>query len=277
MSDRYGEMFRRLARRDEGAFVPFVMLGDPDPVTSESILRTLVAAGADAVEVGIPFSDPVADGPVVQAAAIRSLSAGTRQRDCWRLIARLRREAPRLPIGILAYANPVFRNGPVHFCKEAAAAGADAVLIADLPLAEAGEMREAAVHAGLHPVFILPPNADDALIRAVAGASGGFTYVTSRAGVTGADRTLRREQATSLRRLRQLGAAPPLLGFGISRPSHVRAALQMGARGAISGSAVLSRIADHRADEPGMLESLGRFVTAMKRATLPQQPPAHRR
>ncbi len=264
---RYQAMFTRLGAAREGAFIPFTVLGDPEPDTSLAIVRALVGAGADALEVGLPFSDPIADGPVLQAAATRALRAGVRRAACWTILRAIRSEHPDLPVGLLVYANLVCHQDPARFYAEARAAGADSVLVADLPLAEAGPIAGCARASGIAPVFIAPPNADDARLTAIAAAGSGYTYVTSRDGVTGADHELERKQATLIARLRQLGAPPPVLGFGIATPEHVRAALAMGAAGAISGSAVVRRIAE-RLDRPAEIApAVARFVADMKDAT----------
>jgi tryptophan synthase alpha chain len=252
-------MFARLRSSREGAFIPFAMLGDPDPGRSLAALRALAEAGADALELGLPFSDPVADGPVIQAAAARALAAGVRQADCWRIVAEVRREFPALPIGLLVYANLVCHREPALFYEAAAAAGVDSVLVADLPVLESGPVAAAARAQGIAPVFIAPPNADEARLGAIAVAGEGYTYVTSREGVTGADERLRRDQSDLIATLTRHGAPPPILGFGIATPDHVRAALAMGATGAISGSAVVKRMVGG--------EDVGAFVRAMKAAT----------
>jgi tryptophan synthase alpha chain len=256
---RYARMFERLAQAGEGAFIPFTMLGDPDPAGSLQVVRALVTAGADALELGLPFSDPIADGPVIQAAATRALAAGVRRRDCWQIVRTIRSEFSELPIGLLVYANLVCHHDPAEFYAQAADAGVDSVLVADLPVAESGPVSQAARASGIAPVFIAPPNADDARLRAIAEAGDAYTYVTSREGVTGADQRLQRDQTALIASLKALGAPPPVLGFGISNPAQVREGLRMGAVGVISGSAVVRRVA-----EGG---DVGRFVREMKQAT----------
>lgn len=266
MSARYDAMFRRVAAERRGAFIPFAMLGDPDLPRSLALVRTLAAAGADALELGLPFSDPVADGPVIQAAATRALAAGITRDDCWAIVRAVRAGHPDLPIGLLVYANLVFHHGPDPFYEAAAAAGVDSVLVADLPVREAAPFRDAARRAGIAPVFIAPPNADRNRLAAIAAAGEGYTYVTSREGVTGADDHLARDQGALMAALRELGAPPPVLGFGIAHPEQVRAAMAMGAQGAISGSAVV-RLACEGGDVAG-------FVARMKAATSAATPPA---
>jgi tryptophan synthase alpha chain len=267
VGSRYDALFTRLSARGEGAFIPFVTLGDPDARQSLAFVGALVEAGADALELGLPFSDPIADGPVLQAAAQRAIRAGVRRADGWRIIAAVRATYPELPIGLLVYANLVCHHDPAEFYGQAADAGVDSVLVADLPLMESGPVAEAARAAGIAPVYIAPPNADEVRLRAIAAAGSGYTYVTSREGVTGADTALRDGPAGVIARLHALAAPPPVLGFGISSPGQVRAALAMGAAGAISGSAVVQRIADHLGDEAATTAALAGFVRDMKAAT----------
>jgi tryptophan synthase alpha chain len=269
---RYARLFESLAGKGEGAFVPFAVLGDPDPERSLDVVRTFARSGADAVELGIPFSDPVADGPAVQAADLRALSTGTRVSDAWRIVAAVRDEFPELPIGLLVYANLVLHRGAESFYSKAADAGVDSVLIADLPLLESEPVEAVAAAHGIAPVLIAPPNAAEERLRSIAGRSRGYVYVTTRPGVTGAETAgLRDDAAHVIRRIRAAATdvAPPLLGFGIGRPEHVRQALEMGAAGAISGSAIVSRLARHdrvdRFDE--LLVEIGEFVRSMKAAT----------
>lgn len=256
---RYATMFQRLGESNQGAFIPFAMLGDPDPVRSLQLVRVLARAGADALELGLPFSDPVADGPVIQAAASRALAAGVRRADCWGIVDAIRGEFPDLPIGLLVYANLVCHRAPAEFYDEAAEVGVDSVLVADLPVLESAPVSAAARAAGVAPVFIAPPNADDARLAAIAAAGEAYTYVTSREGVTGTDERLHQGQSGLIAKLKALGAPPPVLGFGIATPEHVRTALAMGAAGAISGSAVV-RLAAEGGD-------VADFVRKMKAAT----------
>lgn len=266
---RYQRMFAALRKRGDGAFVPFLVLGDPDPVTSLELVRTLAGNGADALELGLAFSDPIADGPVIQAAATRALTAGMTLAAAWRTIATLRKEHPDLPIGLLVYSNLVMQDGPAAFYQAAAEAGVDSVLVADAPLLEAASLAEAARAQGIAPVLIAPPNADDARLAAIARASAGYVYVVSRPGVTGSDDQLREDSRRLFERLAAAGGPPALLGFGIGRPEQVREALALGAAGAISGSAVVRHVAERPTGGPDLLEAVGRFVREMKAATRP--------
>jgi tryptophan synthase alpha chain len=265
-ASRYRTMFADLGRRHEGAFVPFLVLGDPDPAASLELVRALVRGGADALELGIPFSDPIADGPVIQAASARALARGVTIADAWQILATVRRESPGIPIGLLVYANLVLHAGADAFFARAAEAGVDSVLVADVPMLENAALAESARVHGIAPVCIAPPNADDRRLAAIAQESEGYVYVTSRPGVTGADETLRDEAGQLIRRLGDLGSAPAMLGFGIASPAQVRGALALGAAGAISGSAVVRHIERHPPGPP-LYAAVEEFTRQMKAAT----------
>ncbi len=264
---RYDTMFARLDQERCGAFVPFVTLGDPNLEQSLALLRMLVASGADALEVGIPFSDPVADGPVIQAASQRALAQGVRPKDCWNLLAQIRKENADIPMGLLVYANLVVRDGMDLFYQRAADAGADSVLVADVPSAEAAPFAKSARAHGICPVLIGTPNANKDRLRQIAQLCDGYVYVVTRPGVTGVDQEVHLPPEHLLAVLKEVGAPPAMLGFGISSPKQVRAALKCGAAGAISGSAVVRHI-EENLDAPGvMLHEIGDFVRKMKAAT----------
>jgi len=251
--------YDRIFGRNEGVFGAFVMLGDPDLAASAAILDELVAGGADMIEVGIPFSDPIADGPVIQAAAVRALGAGVRPADCFALLRALRARHPDVPVGILTYANLVLARGRDAFYRAAREAGADSVLAADVPLIEAAPFVAAARAWGIAPVLIAAANTPPERLRRIARLGAGYTYCVARPGVTGADEKVRFDHREMLDILRAAGAPPPVFGFGIARPDHVRAALEAGAAGVISGSAIVERVARG--------EPVRGFVEAMKAAT----------
>lgn len=267
MSNRYQATFSALKAQQKGAFVPFVTIGDPGLELSLKIIQTLVDNGADALELGFPFSDPLADGPVIQGANLRALAAGTKPKDCFELIAKVRAQHPDLPIGLLLYANLVFANGIDAFYAKAQAAGVDSVLIADVPVEESAPFSQAAKAHGIAPIFIAPPNADADTLKLVSDSGEGYTYLLSRAGVTGTESKAGQPIETILAQLAEFNAPPPLLGFGIAEPEQVRDAISAGAAGAISGSAVVKIIEAHQHDEATLLAKLAAFTTAMKAAT----------
>jgi tryptophan synthase alpha chain len=258
---RYAAMFERSRAHGEGVLGAFLMLGDPDPASFDAYLDALVDGGADMVEVGIPFSDPIADGPLIQAAASRALAAGVRTADCLAMVARFRARHPQVPVGILTYANIVAARGIDRFAAELADAGADSLLVADVPSLEAAPYAQAARAAGIDLVMIAAPNTPAATIGRIACLSSGYTYCVARPGVTGADTDLQLDHRDLFDELAAAGAAPPVLGFGIARPDHVAQALCHGAAGVICGSALVERVA--RGDEPGELAA---FVAELKAA-----------
>ena len=257
---RYAAMFDRCVSAGEGAFGAFLMLGDPDSATSLALLDALVDGGADMVELGIPFSDPVADGPVIQAAALRALRAGVRTKQCLDLIGQFRSRHPDIPVGILTYANIVAARGIATFCSELAAVGADSLLVADVPSLEAAPYVAAAGGAGLDLVMIAAPNTPAPTLARIAALSSGYTYCVARAGVTGADAELSLDHRELFAALREAEAPPSVLGFGISSPDQVREALASGAAGVISGSAIVAKVSEGP-------DAVRDFVGAMKAAT----------
>lgn len=270
ISDRFEKRFAELSAKGEGAFVPFVNLCDPDSDTSEAVIEALVAGGADALELGIPFSDPCADGPVIQASAGRALAAGSTTEKCLAVLSRVRTRHPDLPMSLMLYINLVMAPGIENFFKKAAAAGADAVLIPDLPISmrkAEPEWDRAAAQAGINLIAIAPPKADGEILKSIAAVSTGYVYLLSRAGITGTDKVAERPKVEEIEALRSAGSAPLLLGFGISEPAHVRSAIEAGADGAISGSAVVKIIDQNLADKSKMLQELTAFAATMKAAT----------
>ena len=262
--NRYDEMFDRLRGRGEGAFGGFLMLGDPDPATSLLLLDAMVAGGADMIEVGIPFSDPIADGPVIQAAAVRALDVGVTPAVCFELLTAFRARHPRIPVGLLTYANLVLARGREGFYRRCAAAGVDSVLVADVPAAEAEPFAGAARDHGVDPVLIAAANTPPETLKRIADLSRGYVYCVSRAGVTGADRAMDAGHERLFEALAAAGAPPAVLGFGVSSPEHVRTALKAGAAGVISGSAIVRLV------EAGS-EAVRAFVAGLKAATVQKE------
>lgn len=267
MSNRYQQCFAALEANNEGAFVPFVTIGDPNIELSEAIIRTLIDNGADALELGIPFSDPIADGPVIQKASIRALQSGVNTEQCFALLARIRKDYPDIPIGLLLYSNLVVGKGIQDFYQQASAAGVDSVLIADVPVIESEPFIDAAKENNISPIFIATPNADPETLKLVAELGDGYTYLLSRAGVTGTDVKAGMPVDSILAKLRDFDAPPPLLGFGISNPEQVKQAIDSGAAGAISGSAVVRIIEENLDNEAELKAAIAKFLRSMKTTT----------
>lgn len=269
---RYEKLFSNLAARNEGAFVPFIMLSDPNPDTALNIVRAAVAGGADALELGVPFSDPVADGPTIQASHIRALEGGATVDSAIAQIRQIRAEFPDLPIGMLIYGNVPFTRGLETFYSEFQEAGADSILLPDVPVREGAPFVAAADKAGIDPIFIAPAQASEQTLQGVAQYSRGYIYAISRDGVTGTEKESEtRGLVDVVNNVKRFGGAPILLGFGISTPQHVADAISAGAAGAITGSA-LTKIVDAHLDEnnkptEGLASAVTDFVSKMKAAT----------
>lgn len=265
--ERYNQLFERLNNLNQGAFVPFVTLGDPDAELSLKIVDALIEGGADALEIGIPFSDPLADGPTIQNANLRAFKSEITPTICFELLSRIRAKHPTMPIGLLVYANLVFTNGIENFYIRCQKAGVDSVLVADVPMSESKPFREAALAHNIAPIFICPPNGDDALLQQIGEHSRGYTYLLSRAGVTGTEQRAQMPLTHLVDKLKQYHAAPALQGFGISEPAQVTEAIENGAAGTISGSAVVKIIENNLEMPDVMLKKLTEFVIKMKAAT----------
>jgi tryptophan synthase alpha chain len=243
---RLAETFTRLRSEKRGGLVTYVTAGDPDAGTSEQIMLALAAGGADVIEVGVPFSDPLADGPVIQRASERALAAGMTLRGVLDLVTRVRARI-ETPIVLFTYANPVVRMDPQVFTATAKAAGVDGVLILDYPVEEAEPLRAPLMAAGLDPIFLISPTTTDDRIRRSSELGAGFLYVISRLGVTGARDEMAADAGELLARVKRHATLPVALGFGISRPEHVAAACRH-ADAAVVGSALVSVVAEHGAN-----------------------------
>ena len=243
---RIDAAFDRLRAARGPGLVTYVTAGDPDGDTSARILIALAQAGADVLEVGVPFSDPLADGPVIQRAIERALVAGMTLRGTLDLV-RTVRAAVQTPIVLFTYANPVARMDAAVFARTAADAGVDGVLILDLPVEEAEPLRTVMLDAGLDPIFLISPTTSDERIRRSNALGRGFLYVISRLGVTGARDAMSADADGLMARVRMHSTLPIALGFGISRPEHVAAACAS-ADAAVVGSALVSVIAEHGRD-----------------------------
>ncbi len=267
MNNRYKNKFRDLKEHNQGAFVPFVTLCDPNFDLSLKIIRCLIENGADALELGLPFSDPVADGPVIQKASIRALGSGATTSKCFELIKIIRQQYQEIPIGLLLYSNLVISNSIGNFYQAANNAGVDSILIADVPIIESAPFIAEAKKHSIQPIFIAPPNASQKVLKQIAKLGHGYTYLLSRSGITGTDVKAEMPIENILTSLKSYNAAPSLLGFGISGIEQVKEAIGLGVDGVISGSAVVKIIQDNLEDETQLLNQLGVFIANMKTAT----------
>jgi tryptophan synthase alpha chain len=260
---RIGECFAALAHRGRAALVPFLTAGDPDLETTQELALAAEAGGADLLEIGVPFSDPMADGPTLQRAYERALRAGTTLPRILELVGRIRRRS-ELPIVLFGYYNPFLRYGVERFAHDARAAGADGVLCVDLPPEEAGELKAATDASGLDLVFLLAPTSGPDRIRKVTAVSRGFVYVVSVTGVTGARARLPEEVPRVVGRVKARTTLPVAVGFGIGVPAQA-AWVASFADAAVVGSALAALIEGH-ADSASLAARVEGFVRELKDA-----------
>lgn len=258
--NRIARAFETLGEKDEKALITFITAGDPDLHTTKELIFALEGAGADIIELGIPFSDPMADGPTIQASSERAIKAGTHLADVLALVKEVRKKS-EIPIVLFGYYNPVFKFGLKRFARGSHAAGADGVLIVDLPAEEAGELKDELDREAIDLIFLLTPTSTDERIRLISGKASGFIYFISVTGVTGARKGLSADVHGYVKRVKRFTDLPVGVGFGISNPAQAKEAC-MNADGVIVGSAIVNLIAKNG---PDLLKEVGGFVSGLKR------------
>jgi len=266
MGNRIDEAFKKAKKENRAAFMPFITAGDPDLETTAALIEEVARRGADILELGVPFSDPVADGPTIQASFVRALDGGASVRDIFAMLREVRTRC-ELPILTMVSFSIVSRIGPGAYFARAAEAGVDGVIIPDLPADEGRRVASQARREKLHPVFLVAPTTHEKRMRQIARLSRGFIYYVSVAGTTGARDELPADLADHIRRLKSITRKPIAVGFGIARPEHVHAVAQH-ADGAIVGSAIVKKIASlagRRRDE--LVGAVGDFVADLAAGT----------
>jgi tryptophan synthase alpha chain len=257
---RIRDTFGELKRSRRGGFIPFITAGDPDLATSELLLIELAAAGADIIELGVPFSDPVADGEVIQRASERSLRNGVTLKDALRCVARARQRID-VPIVLFSYFNPLLQFGQRRLASEAEQAGIDAVLVTDLIPDEAQSWTEALYQHGLDAIFLVAPTTSDERLARIAQEARGFIYAVARAGVTGARDKITHDAEILVKRVRAVSDLPVAVGFGISTAEQVRAVWRF-ADAAVVGSAIVREI-EKLAASPNLVSRIGEFARSL--------------
>lgn len=264
--NRIDDTFARLKAKGEKALIAYLMAGDPSLQETEQLVQSLERAGADLIELGVPFSDPIADGPVIQQAAERALRSGTSLRKILDSVRSLRRKT-QIPLVLMAYYNTIRAMGEAAFCREAVEAGVDGLIVPDMPPEEAGPLRPAADESGLRLIFLLAPTSTAARRAAVARAAGGFVYYVSLTGITGAKLTDLGDVERNVMRIKQVSALPVAVGFGVATPEDAAKVARL-ADGVIVGSAIVKAIHDRHQDAQ-MTERVGDFVRSLKHAIAP--------
>ncbi len=258
---RIADVFAAKKKQNKAALIPFVTAGDPSLAHTAELVVEMERQGADIIELGVPFSDPLADGPTIQAASQRALAYGVRLEDVIEFVSGLRRET-QVPLLLMTYYNPVYQHGLKRTAQKAAQAGIDGFIIPDLPPEEAEEWKKEADMAGLDTIFLLAPTSDMARIKKVIGLSSGFIYYVSVTGITGARDRLPDDLLAKLELIKKHASIPVAVGFGISTPEQV-AMIAPHADGIIVGSAIVNLIAKH-AEDPQLVPVVGRFVAHLK-------------
>jgi tryptophan synthase alpha chain len=259
---RIGEVLRML---DRPAFIAYLVAGDPDMAVFLAAARAVMDGGADILELGMPFSDPVADGPTIQRAHTRALEGGMTVNGYFEAVGEIRRVSA-IPLVLMVYCNIVHRRGIGRFYREAAEAGADGILIVDMPPEEGEYAIAAARENDLDQIFLVAPSTSEERLDLIAGSGSGFLYLTSLLGVTGARERLSGEVSQLLARVRPRTRLPLAMGFGISRPEHAVALRAAGADGIIVGSALVDLVEKHIRDPDGMAREIREFVARMREA-----------
>ena len=269
MTSKLDHTFATLRQRGEKALIAYVMAGDPSLQDTEQIVVELEQAGADIIELGVPFSDPIADGPVIQRAAERALRSGTSLRTILPMVARLRART-QIPLVLMAYYNTIHAFGPEQFCHEAALAGVDGLIMPDMPPDEAGPLRGPAAAAGLQLIFLLAPTSTAERRTFVARQSQGFVYYVSLTGITGAKLLSVADVGKNVEKIRKVTHVPVAVGFGVATPEDAAKVAAI-ADGVIVGSAIVKLIAAHQ-QKPEMVKHVGEFVRSLKNAMRAAQP-----
>src|SRR5881394_3185990 len=257
---RIRETFASLKRSGRGGFIPFITAGDPDLATTELLLIELAAVGADIIELGIPFSDPVADGKVIQRASERALRNSVTLKDALTCVGRAR-ERIDVPVVLFSYFNPLLQFGTDRLANEAKQAGIDAVLVTDLIPEEARSWAEALYQHELDPIFLVAPTTSDERLARIAQQARGFIYAVSRAGVTGARDQMTSDAEALVKRVRAVSDLPVAVGFGVSTPEQVREVWRF-ADAAVVGSAIVRDI-EKLANSPDLVNRVGQFARSL--------------
>ena len=261
----YKQVFSELSKQKRAALIPFFVIGDPDFDTNVRIVKTAIDAGADILELGVPFSDPIADGPTIQKADIRARNAGMSVAKALEFV-RLLRDYSDIPIGLLMYYNLIYQYGTEKFFSDFHQAGVNSVLVADLSIDDADEIIAPAGSAGLDTVFMVTPNTTHERMKTIASKTTGFIYTVSLLGVTGSREKLSDELCGLVDRLKKLTDVPVCVGFGISRPEHAATVASAGADGVIIGSKIVELIERNLSNREKMLAEISTLINDVKSA-----------
>ena len=260
--------FQNAKAQGNGALIGYIMAGDPNPELTPQIADALISGGVDVLELGLPFSDPVADGPTIQAASVRALAAGTTPMKVLEIAKEIKSKHD-VPVVVMTYYNPMFRIGLDKFCRSAKECMVDGFIVPDLPVEEAADYKKAAKAHGLDTIFLAAPSTTNERLTRIVDFSSGFLYLVSHYGVTGTKTTVEDSTVQLIKRVLPFtaGKIPLAVGFGISTPQHVQKIIQAGADAAIVGSAFINTITKNQGNEDLMLKGLKATASSLKAAT----------
>jgi tryptophan synthase alpha chain len=261
------KVFQKLKAQGDGALVGYVTGGDPEPRLTPKIAEALITGGVDVLELGIPFSDPIADGPTIQAASLRALQAGTTPKMVLDMAEEIKKRHD-IPIAVMTYYNPVYRMGLDKFFRLAGCSGVDGVIVADLPVEEAADYKKAAEAWGVDTIFLAAPSTSAERLQRIVECTSGFLYLVSHFGVTGAREAVERSTIQLIQRMLPFtrGRVPLAVGFGVSKPEHVKGIIEAGADGVIVGSAFVNIVSKRRGNTGEMLKELQETACGLKEA-----------
>ncbi len=264
MINRIDKALAELKSKGKKAFVPFITAGDPTLELTKSLIKTLESAGADIIELGIPFSDPIADGPSIQRASLRSLEHNTSLSDVIKMVAEVRKET-QIPIVLMGYYNPIFKYGVDKFTKDATESGIDGIIVADLPPDESAELVKSAKEYDLATIFLVAPTSTPDRVKLIAESCTGYIYCVSTTGVTGARKEISDMLAPTLELIKKYSDKPIAVGFGVSTPDQAKEVAKV-ADGVIIGSAIVNIIEQYKDDSEKLLASVKEFSSGLVEA-----------
>lgn len=262
--NRIDKKFKELKEKKEKALITYIMAGDPDLKMTQRSVLAIEEGGADLIELGVPFTDPLADGPVIQKAASRGLNSRTDIEAIFKFVKRVRQKSD-IPIILMSYYNPIFQYGEEKFARHACQSGVDGVIIPDLPAGESDSWQEAARKMNVRTIFLLAPTSSYSRIKKVAKASSGFIYYVALTGITGSKLTITDEIRKKVKEIQKVSSLPVAVGFGISTPAEARQ-ISRGADGIIVGSAIVKKF--ENPSSSSLLPSLKRFIRSLKKELL---------
>ena len=265
-----GKVFNRLKAKNEGALIGYLTAGDPQPELTVDLAEALIRGGVDILELGLPFSDPIADGPTIQAASLRALTAGTTPKKVFEVADAITKKQKNLPIVIMTYYNPVFRMGLDKFFSEAKESGVEGVIVPDLPVEEADAYRTVATKQGIDTIFLAAPSTTKERLTRIIACTSGFLYLVSHFGVTGAKSAVEDSTISLVKRVQinTRGRVPLAVGFGVSKSEHVKGLVAAGAEGVIVGSAFVNLISGNLGYPDKMCRELEKTACELKQATI---------